>query len=424
MDQKLNRFRISAQAGIVAASLAAAVLAVAEPAHSSTYGLTDLTTDDNTNLTNLGLPAAANVDPNLVNPWGVSFGPTTPFWVSDNGTGLATLYNAAGVPQSLTVTIAPPNGSPPGFVSAPTGQVFNNNTSDFIVSNGTKSESANFIFATENGTISAWSAALGSTQSIIGVDNSASGAVYKGLAIASVSGSNVLFATNFNSGVVEEYNSSFGLVRSFTDPHLPPVPGGTPPGQNWAPFNVQLINGQLYVSYALQNAAKHDDVAGAGNGFVDVFDMNGNFVKRLINTGSGDPLNSPWGLAIAPAGFGTFADDLLVGNFGNGEINAFDPTTGAFLGTVDGSDGNPINIPGLWDVTIGNGGTGVDPNAIYFTAGLPNFDMPSLGLEQDGLFGDLSVVSEPGSLALLLTSIGVLIWFGRRRIAPRKPAPA
>jgi len=160
----------------------------------------------------------------------------------------------AGTP--LVVTIAPPNGSPPDFTSAPTGQVFNNNTNDFIVSNGTTSGSANFIFATEDGTISGRSGAVSATQSFIGVDNSPSGAVYKGLAIATIGGSNFLFAANFNSGKVEEYNSSFGFVRSFTDLNPPPIPAGTPSGQNWAPFNVQQINGQLYVTYALQDAAK------------------------------------------------------------------------------------------------------------------------------------------------------------------------
>jgi uncharacterized protein (TIGR03118 family) len=427
MNRDLSRSRITPRRSLIAGLLASLLSGIAAPALATSYQLTDLTTDDNTNLTSLGFPAAANVDPNLVNPWGVSFGPTTPFWVSDNHTGVSTLYNAAGVPfpvppaTPLVVTIAPPNGSPPGFVSAPTGQVFNNNASDFIVSNGTTSGSASFIFATEDGTISGRSGAVSSTQSFIGVDNSASGAVYKGLAIATNGGSNFLFATNFNSGRVEEYNSSFGLVRSFTDANLPAVPAGTPAGQNWAPFNVQLLNGQLYVTFALQDAAKHDDVAGAGNGFVDVFDLNGNFVKRLVNTGAGDPLNSPWGLAIAPAGFGAFANDLLVGNFGNGEINVFDPISGAFLGTLDGSSGNPIEIPGLWDLTIGNGGAGVDPNGIYFTAGLPNFEMPALGLEQNGLFGVLDPIPEPGSFTLLTTGLTGLMWLRSRRRSPRVP---
>ena len=261
----------------------------------------------------------------------------------------------------------------------------------------------------EDGTISAW---YGGAAATLEVTTPNTG--YKGLALASNGSSPFLYATNFRNGTVEIYNGGFGYVKSLTDPSLPPVPSGTPAGQNWAPFNVQQVNGELCVTYA-QDAAHHDDVAGAGNGFVDVFDLNGNFVKRLINTGPGNPLNSPWGLAIAPAGFGTFANDLLVGNFGNGEINVFDPSSGAFLGTLDGSNGNPIDIPGLWDITLGNGVSGVDPNAIYFTAGLPNFDMPDLGLEQDGLFGNLAVVPEPSSLSLLTLGLVGLLWFRRRR---------
>ena len=395
-----------------------AFIGISSPAHATPFGITDLVTDNNPNLVSLGLPAAANVDSNLVNPWGISFTGASPFWVSDNGTGVATLYSAAGVPAGgpLVVTIAPPAVPPAGFTtSAPTGQVFNNNASDFFVSNGITSGSANFVFATEDGTISGRSSAVSATQSFIGVDNSATGAVYKGLAIATIGGSNFLFAANFNSGMVEEYNSSFVLVRTFTDPSLPPVPAGTPAGQNWAPFNVQVLNGQLYVTFALQNAAKHDDVAGAGNGFVDVFNTDGIMVQRLVNTGASDPLDSPWGLAIAPAGFGGFAGDLLVGNFGNGEINVFNPAGGAFLGTLDASNGNPLQIPGLWDLTVGNGAAGVIPNAIYFTAGLPAATDPSL-LEQDGVFGDLTPqIPEPSSLALLAPGFAVLMWFTRRR---------
>ena len=303
MYRNLNRslIRKGRRGQFVAAILAAGIGAgVTAPAEASVYGLTDLTTDNNTNLTDLGLPAAANVDPNLVNPWGVSFGAASPFWVSDNSAGLSTLYNAAGVPQSLVVMIAPPASPPPGFsASAPTGQV-NNPTTGFVLPNGNP---ARFIFATEDGTISGWN---GGTASILKVDNSsnptsANGAVYKGLAIANSSGSTFLYATNFRAGTVEMYNSNFGLVKSFADPSLPPVPVGTPAGQNWAPFNVQVLTvsgqTQLYVTYALQNAAKHDDVAGAGNGFVDVFNLDGTFAQRLIHTGAGDPLELAVGIS-------------------------------------------------------------------------------------------------------------------------------
>ena len=285
MARKLSRSRIATRGSLVAVLLAGVLSGIAEPANAAPVRLISLTTDDNGNLTSLGFPAAANVDPNLINPWGVSFGPATPFWVSDNGTGVSTLYTAAGVPAGgpLVVTIGDA-GSP----AAPTGQVFNGNISQFNITGCSLTPpgcSANFIFATENGTISGRSNTFMRTQSFVQVNNSTSGAVYKGLAIANVGGNNVLFATNFNSGNIEEYNSTWGLVKTFTDMNLPPVPNGTPPGQNWAPFNVQVINGQLYVTFALQDAAKHDDVAGPGNGFVDVFDLNGNFITRLIFSG-------------------------------------------------------------------------------------------------------------------------------------------
>lgn len=398
-----NRGDMRAQ--FIAVILGVGIVGVTVSAHASVYGLTAIVTDDNTNLVDLGFPAATTVDPNLINPWGVSFGSTSPFWISNNGTGLTSLYSAAGVQVSppSPVTIPPPLGL--AGPAAPTGQAFNN-TSGFQL-NGRPSS---FIFATEDGTISAWNGGAAATLEV-----TTPNAVYKGLALTTNSGTPSLYATNFRNGTVEIYNSSFGFVKSFTDPSPPSVPPGTPAGQNWAPFNVQTLNGQLYVTFALQDSAHHDDVAGPGNGFVDVFDLNGNFVRRLINTGPGDTLNSPWGLTIAPAGFGTFAGDLLVGNFGDGEIHAFDPVTGAPLGVLDGSDGNPIDIPGLWDLTIGNGGTGVNPSAVYFTAGLPDFAMPDLGLEQDGLFGDLAAVPEPGSLSLLTIGAASLFLMRRRR---------
>jgi uncharacterized protein (TIGR03118 family) len=362
------------------------------------------------------LPAAAQTDGNLVNPWGISFGPATPFWISDNGMGVSTLYSAAGVPNSLVVNVAP-TGLPGGFVSAPTGTAFNGNSNDFIVSSGGTSGSANFLFDTEDGVISGRSGAVNGSQTFVGIDNSGSGAVYKGLAITAVAGDNVLFATNFNSGMVEEYNSSWGLVRKFTDPSLPPIPGGTPAGQNWAPFNVQVLGGLLYVSYALQDAAKHDDVAGAGNGFVDVFTTDGVFLKRVVNVGAGDPLDSPWGLAMAPTGFGAFANDLLIGNFGDGEIDAFNLSTDNFVGTLTDPNGNPVEIPGLWDLTTGNAGAGVNPDAIYFSAGLPLASDPSV-LEQAGVFGVLSPAPEPPTIAILLAGLAAMFWFRRKRLAP------
>src|SRR5438309_2116506 len=264
------------------------------------------------------IPGLANhTDPNLANPWGIASSATSPFWVSDNHTGVSTLYNSTGTPLALIVTVPPPSGGIPP--SAPTGVVFNA-TSDFQVAGpGT---AAHFIFATEDGTIAGWNSG---TNAILEVDNSAAGAVYKGIALGNNGISNFLYAANFHSGAIDVFNGSFApttLAGHFTDPNLP---------AGFAPFNIQNIGGSLLVTYALQDAAKHDDVAGPGNGFVDQFDLNGVLERRLISDGA---LNSPWGLAIAPGAFGAFSNDLLVGNFGDGHIHAFDPTTGAFLGTL------------------------------------------------------------------------------------------
>jgi uncharacterized protein (TIGR03118 family) len=387
--------------GIIAGSLLAfgALVGAAGPADS--YQVSSLTTDDNSFLVGLGFPSAANVDPQLINPWGVSFSATSPFWVSDNGTGLSTIYDASGAPRNLVVTVAPPSSPPPGFDhSAPTGQVFNSNASAFI-------------FATEDGTISTRSSG---TQSVIAVDNAANGAVYKGLAIGTPPGAAapVLYAANFNSGKVEVYNTAttngtFPLVKSFATPTPPQVPVGTPVGQNWAPFNVQVLNDQLYVSYALQDAKHHDDVAAPGNGFVDKFDLNGNFITRLINPG---PLNSPWGLDIAPANFGRFSHDLLVGNFGDGTIDVFNPITGELLGLLTDGNGNPLVIGDLWALVNGNNGTGVDPNAVYFTAGLMD--------EAHGLFGSIAVpgpIVGAGLPGLIAACSGLLALARRRKKA-------
>ena len=234
---------------------------------------------------------------------------------------------------------------------------------------------ARFIFATEDGTISGWASAVDGTHSVIKADNSAT-AVYKGLAIGSNASGNLLFATDFHNGKIDVFNGSFAPVNlsgSFADPTLP---------AGFAPFGVQNLGGQLYVTFAKQNAEKHDDTPGVGSGFVDVFDMNGNLVKRLITQGK---LNSPWGVAMAPANFGDFSGDLLVGNFGDGAINAFNPGTGAFVGALTAENGNPIIIPGLWALAFGNGSAAGDATTLFFTAGT--------GGEQHGLFGSLTAVA-------------------------------
>ena len=319
-----------------------------------------------TDLVSNVLGLAAQFDPNLVNPWGLAYSATSPFWVADNGTGVSTLYDGVGVPQGLVVTVPPPGGGQPP--SKPTGIVFNGGAG-FEVE---PAKAARFIFATEDGTISGWNPAANPTQAILKVDNSASGAIYKGLAIDGAQQN--IYAANFHAGTIEAYSSSgfapAALPGNFTDPALP---------AGFAPFNVQSLNGTLYVTYAKQDGAQEDDEAGPGNGYVNRFDLDGNFLGRLISQG---PLNSPWGLAIAPSSFGTFAGDLLVGNFGDGRINAFDPITGVFSGSLEVSGGNPIEIPGLRALMPGNGGNGGLTGNIYFTAGING--------EQDGLFGQLA----------------------------------
>ena len=326
-----------------------------------------------TNLISDGSIPAATTDPNLINPWGVALSPTSPFWISENGTGLSSIDSISGSTITLNVipavTIPAPAGTTTapaaGDTSTPTGQVFNSFPGAFVLSNGT---AATFLFATEDGTVAGWNQAAGATA-LLPIDNSATGAVYKGLAIGMSASGPTLYAANFNSGTVDMFDSTFKPLKSFSDPTVP---------AGYAPFNVQVLNNELHVTYALQDAAKHDDVAGLGNGFVDAFDLDGNVLGRV---GSNGMLDSPWGLAIAPATFGSYAGALLVGNFGDGAINVFDQKSNTFVAQLTGPDGNPITIDGLWALTPGNGGSGGDPNTIYFSAG------PSG--EIHGLFGSL-----------------------------------
>ncbi|MDB6036738.1 MAG: hypothetical protein JWM99_579 [Verrucomicrobiales bacterium] len=319
------------------------------------------------------IPGLASItDMNLVNPWGIAASATSPFWVSDNHSGLSTLYNSTGGVQKVVVTIpAAAGGTGPG---SPTGIIFNS-TTNFVVTSGTSNAPARFIFATEDGTISGWASG---TNAVLKADNSSAKAIYKGLANGSVGSSNYLYAANFYAGTIDVFDGNYApatLAGSFSDPSIP---------AGFAPFNVQNFGGNLYVTYAKQDEDKHDDIGGPGNGFVNLFDTSGNLKKRLISNGV---LNSPWGLTIAPSGFGLFAGDLLVGNFGDGLINAFDPISGTFLGTLKDSSGTPIANPGLWGLKIGNGGSGGETNTLYITAGIAGGD----SLEDHGLFASLGV---------------------------------
>jgi uncharacterized protein (TIGR03118 family) len=320
--------------------------------------------------------AAPTIDPNLINPWGVADSPTGPFWVADNGMGVATIYTGAGTKVDGAIKVA---ALPGEDHSSPTGQVFNAG-GGFDISSGGKTGSSTFIFATEDGTISGWNRNVDPGSSVIAVDNSSNGAVYKGLAIGSDDDGTFLFAANFHNGTVDVFDQNFKQVNSFTDRHLP---------QGYAPFNVQVLDGHLFVTFALQNAEKHDDVAGAGHGFVDEFDLEGHLLHKVASRG---PLDSPWGLAIAPSGFGEFAHDLLVGNFGDGTINAFDLKDDHFEGKLLDAKGAPITIGDLWALIPGNGSANSDPNKIYFTAGVQN--------EAHGLFGSLAAIPEPDQSAM------------------------
>lgn len=351
-----------------------------QPQQTTVYAQTNLVSD--------GSVPAATISDNLINPWGISHSPTGPFWVSDNGTGLTTIYDGAGsiVPvagQDAITIAAPPGQDTP---SAPTGQVFNIAGSGFdITANGVTAPSV-FLFATEDGTISGWAPTVDPSSSVIAVDNSQDGndAVYKGLAIGTTDQGTFLYAANFRNGTVDVFDSTFNKVNSFTDPNLPP---------SYAPFNVQVLDNKLYVTFAQQDAAKHDDVAGPSHGFVDTFDLNGTMLDRVASRGV---LDSPWGLDIAPKGFGQFSGDLLVGNFGDGTIDAFDPKTDKFLGQLLGGDGNPLQIQDLWAITNGTGSAGTNPKAVYFTAGGQD--------EQHGLFGSLSSMSDQSPSASSMTA--------------------
>ena len=319
------------------------------------------------NLTSDIPDLADYTDPNLKGAWGISESSTSPFWISDAGAGLSTLYTSTGSVISLVVTIPPSKAG--GTTGVPTGTV-NNSTTGFAIATG---DAASFIFDTLDGTISGWNHTVNATEAQIMVDNSASGAVYTGLAIGTSGSNTYLYAANLHSGTIDVFDSNYKpvtLPNAFQDGNLP---------AGYAPFNIQNLAGNLYVAYALQNTAKNFAVLGAGNGYVDVYSTAGTLMDRLISSAHVN-LNAPWGLAIAPSNFGDYASDLLVGNFGDGTINVFNPTTGAHIATLNNVDGTPIVIPNLWALQAGNGGSGGDANAVYFTAGIPGPDNGNHGL--------------------------------------------
>jgi uncharacterized protein (TIGR03118 family) len=311
---------------------------------------------------------AAKTDPHLVNPWGIARSQTSPWWVADNGTGVSTLYDGSGQPLSLVVTIPPPPGGT--GPSTPTGIVFNG-SSDFNVAPG---KPARFIFVTQDGTISGWNPAADPTNAIIKVNNSGS-AIYTGATIAQRAGANFLYVANFHGGTVDVFDANFTPVTlstgAFKDPSMP---------EGFAPFNVQNVNGTIYVAFAKQDEDKEDEVAGAGLGFVAAFDPDGNLRMRLR---SGQWMNAPWGIALAPADFGKLGNRLLVGQFGSGEIATFDARNGNFLGLLHGPQG-PLVIEGLWGLEFGNGSAAGPANTLFFAAGIDD--------EEHGLFGTITPI--------------------------------
>jgi uncharacterized protein (TIGR03118 family) len=387
----MRGFFLSAAMALAASVVAGATAAHAGSSAANAYVVTPLVSDQ--------AGGAPVTDPNLKNPWGVAFTPAgSPFWIADNNAGVSTLYDGNGTIVSLVVTIpCPPKagqGSSCPQFSSPTGLVWNPTTNAktaFLVP-GTTSP-AEFIWSSEDGTISAWAGGLANPdEAVLAVDNSVtpdakSGAVYKGLAFGiNENLGPLLFATNFRAGTIDVFapnqdSSGNGLAYKpattdggFSDPGIP---------AGYAPFGIASIDGNLIVTYALQDAVKHDDRAGEGHGFVDAFDTDGHLLQRLASQGM---LNSPWGIARASFAFGPFGGDLLIGNFGNSRVHAL---TRAGLVSLNGTDGNPLTVvsgPGLWTLMLG-GGAQSSPATLYFTAG-PN-------KETDGLFGTITPASSP-----------------------------
>lgn len=328
-----------------------------------------------TNLISDGAVPAAQMDPTLINPWGVSIGPQ--FWIDAAGSGFSLVEDGNGA-KAFAVAVPPAASTSPH--GTPAGTVYNSDASLFPITGG----SAQFLFGTLDGTIAAWNPST--PQAVTVVNNASAGAVYTGLAVETASSGSFLLAANFASGTVDVFDSNFKpaqLTGTFSDPTIP---------TGFAPFGIHFINGKVFVTYAQRNAQGRENV-GAGLGYVDVFDTNGNLLQQAIGQGN---LNAPWGMALAPAGFGSLGGDLLIGNFGDGVINAYDPNTFSFIGSVKDSTGRPIANSGLWEIVFGVNGVG-DPNTLYFAAGI--------NAEKDGLFGSIAVAAAtPGTANFSLAS--------------------
>lgn len=330
---KISRIILQSTRSISCATLLAAVLIATLPAAFAQYAQTTLVT--------------TTQDSHLVNAWGLAYSGTGPFWVSDEGTGFSTVYDANGTIVPLVVTIPPAStgkGKPTGIVA--------NTTTGFVITQNSNSGPASFLFATEDGTISGWNSTVNATEAVIAVNNSAT-ADYQGLTIATVAGNTFLYAANVTKNRIEQFNSSFHLVRTFTDSKLTGL----------KVYGVQAIKGKIYVTFK-----------GSTGAAVDVFSTSGKLISELIVDGTAGPLADPWGVALAPASFGTFSNALLVGNVDQGTINAFNATTGAFIGTMTDSGGQTIVNPGLWGMVFGGGSTdNGSKNQLFITAGTSNY---------------------------------------------------
>ncbi len=378
-----RRWRIGT-AALIAAVTAVAITLRARPAqsfdagHHSTYLRTDMVSDNTASV-----PAAVQ-DKRLVNAWGLAFSPTSPFWINDNNSGLSTLYafdSGTGLvnPLSMPSVVIPPPSNEPGAQAAPTGIVFN--PANIFAPAPHNFDGDVFIFDTEDGTLSGWQPSFGNAA-MLRVDNKAApnGPVYKGLALGVDHGNTELFATNFRSGQIDVFDVNYKPVLlsppAFTDPGLP---------AGYAPFGIANIDNLLYVTYALQNSAKHDDVKGPGHGFVDVFATDGHMIRRFATRGA---LDSPWGIVKAPdKGFGSASGHILIGNFGDGGINVFDADEeGRWDGFLKDANGDSIAPDGLWSLAFGNDSKAGPSTTLFFTAGPHD--------ESDGLFGKIEVVKK------------------------------
>jgi uncharacterized protein (TIGR03118 family) len=374
-------------------------------AGASLAGAQQTTTYQQTNILSDGWVTATVTDPNFVDPWGISIG--TDFWINTNVTGFSYVNNASGsIAFKATIPPAPGNGT----TGSPTGTVFVSGapSGSFALSNG---QSASFLFSTLDGTISGWNSGSPNNVAEIEVNHWDSSAVYTDMALVTNTNGTYILAANFGAGGdVEVYDDSFAaasLTGSFTDPNIP---------AGYAPYAIHVIGSTVYVTYMLRNTTTYQETLGASTGIVDAFDMNGNFVKRAI---TGGKLNAPWGMALAPAGFGSYGGDLLVGNFGDGIINVYNPTTYAFVGQLTDSNGNVISNSGLWELVFGQASPSVgDPNTLYFSAGLDN--------ETHGLFGSIaaSAAAPAGTFALSSSASTLTVSSGGNTTATLTLAPS